>query len=142
MSKKEDNNKPLSDIKFYAAILYPDGDYRVEQFDTAEELAAKLKSLIDKDVSVFNFAGVQLKVSKPPFRHLLTPWGSTPLFNAETNMEPDESGYLGVDPIHLAEPPQLSAPNASRAMPDDDFFDDKDDNSLGVFDNVLPDPDS
>mgnify|MGYP006281432709 CR=1 FL=1 len=140
MSKKVDK-KIIDDIKYYAAILYPDGEYRVEQFDTEEALAEKLKSLVDKDVSVFNFAGVQLKVSKPPFRHLLTPWGSTPLFEAGAELEPDESGYLGVDPIHLAEPPQLSAPRAKQSQ-DDDFFDDKDDNSLGVFDNVLPDPDS
>jgi hypothetical protein len=141
MSKKEDS-KSISDVKFYAAILYPDGDYSVEQFDTEVALAEKLKSLVDKDVSVFNFAGTQLKVSKPPFRHLLTPWGSIPLFDSATELEPDDSGYLGVDPIHLADPPQLPISKTSRAPNDDEFFDDKDDNSMGVFDNILPDPDS
>jgi hypothetical protein len=134
--------KAIEDVKFYAAILYPDGDYRVEQFDTEAELADKLKSLVDKDVSVFNFAGAQLKISKPPFRHLLTPGGSLPLFDTTETLEPDDSGYLGVDPIHMADPPQLSNPKTSHTLHDDEFFDDKDDNSMGVFDNVLPDPDS
>jgi hypothetical protein len=137
-----DNQPKIFDVKFYAAILHPDGTYAVEQFDTVEALADRLTTLIDKDVSVFNFAGTQLKISKPPFRHLITPWVTLPLFNKDsTELEPDESGYLGLDPIHLMDPPQL--PAAKSKMPvDNEFFDDDDGASLGVFDSVLPDPDS
>jgi hypothetical protein len=74
---------------------------------------------------------------------LLTPWGSVPLFDANTaELEPDDSGYLGADFIHLAEPPQLNTPKPGRQPGNDDFFDDKEDTGLGVFDDVLPDPDS
>lgn len=139
MSEKRE----LDDIKFYAAILYPDGEYKVEQFDTVNDLSNRLKSLVDKDVSVFNFAGAQLKISRPPFRHLLTPWGSVPLFDANAaELEPDDSGYLGADFIHLAEPPQLNTPKPGRQSNNDEFFDDKEDTGLGVFDDILPDPDS
>jgi hypothetical protein len=139
MSEKLD----LPDIKFYAAILHSDGDYSVEQFDTADALASRLKELIDKDVSVFNFAGTQLKISLPPFRHLLTPWGAKPLFAVNTtDLEPDESGYLGVDLIHLTDPPALQTPKQSNAISDDDFFENKEDTSFGVFDDILPDPDN
>jgi hypothetical protein len=141
MSDKPD--KQLKEIKFYAAILYPDGEYKVEQFDTPDALANRLKSLVDKDVSVFNFAGVQLKVSRPPFRHLLTPWGAKPLFDSNTTeLEPDDTGYLGADFIHLSDPPPLSVPKQNKAGGNDEFFDDKEDAGMGVFDDILPDPDS
>lgn len=143
MNEKE--QQPAADTKFYAAILYHDGDYKVEPFDTLDLLVERLKSLIDQDASVFTFAGTQLRVSKPPFRHLLTPWGNKPLFDiAPDVLEADETGYLGCDPIHLADPPELKAPKQSQAFTQDsdEFFDDKEDGGLGVFDSVLPDPDS
>jgi hypothetical protein len=82
-------------------------------------------------------------VSKPPFRHLLTPWGAKPLFDIPSdNFAVDDTGYLGIDPIHLADPPELKTPARQNDADQDEFFDDKDDGGLGVFDNVLPDPDS
>jgi hypothetical protein len=133
----------IKEVKFYAAVLHPDGDYRVEQFDSVDELVTRLKDLIDRDVSVFTFAGTQLRVSKPPFRHLLTPWGAKPLFDIPSdNFTVDDTGYLGLDPIHLADPPELKTPLREHNTEQDEFFDDKDDGGLGVFDSVLPDPDS
>jgi len=105
----------------------------------------RLKELIDRDVSVFNFAGAQLHISKPPFRHLLTPWGAEPLFTVPAqDFEVDDTGYLGLDPIHIGDPPQLKLPKQTtrQANADNEFFDDTDDNTLGAFDNILPDPDS
>jgi hypothetical protein len=129
---------------YYAVILSPEGDFNVEAFDTLEKLTARLKELVNKDVSVFSFAGVRLNISKPPFRHLLTPWGNMPLFDVATDaLEPDETGYLGVDPIHLESPPEIKTPAAPKSSVNSgDFFSDEDDGSLNVFDSVLPDPDS
>lgn len=139
----EKETKALPVIKFYAAILHADGEYNVEEFETVEELSARLKELVDKDVSVFNFAGAQLKISKPPFRHLLTPWGAHPLFDVpEDALEPDDTGYLGLDAIHLAAPPEIKTPSNAQLAGSDAFFDDDDGPSPGVFDSVLPDPDS
>lgn len=139
----KDNESPPADSKFYAAVLYPDGEYACETFDTLAALVARLKELIDKDVSVFTFAGTQLKVSKPPFRHLLTPWGAQPLFDVpEDALEPDDTGYLGVDPIHLADPPEIQPRAGNNAADNDTFFDDNSSPELGVFDSALPDPDS
>jgi hypothetical protein len=65
-----------------------------------------------------------------------------PLFDAPTDFEEDETGYLGVDPINLDDPPQLKVPQTSRpTVSDADIFDD-DNGALGVFDGVLPDPES
>ena len=130
--------------KYYAVILSPEGDFKVEEFDALAQLVARLKELINRDVSVFSFAGTRLNISKPPLRYLLTPWGNTPLFDiAPDNLEPDETGYLGIDPIHLEAPPEIKAPNAPKSSVNSgDFFSDEDDGSLNVFDSVLPDPDS
>jgi len=129
---------------YYAVILSPEGDFRVEEFDTLEKLSARLKELVNRDVSVFSFAGVRLNISKPPFRHLLTPWGNMPLFDISADsLEPDETGYLGVDPVHLESPPEIKTPSAPKSSVNSgDFFSDEDDGSLNVFDSVLPDPDS
>lgn len=130
-------------LKFYAAILDIEGEYTVEEFDTLDALVARIKSLVNQDVSVFSFCGTQLKISKPPARHLMTPWGNKPLFDINDALEVDEKGYLGADPIYLHEPPQINVPASKQKQPEnaDDFFDDGD-NVLGVFDSVLPDPDA
>ncbi|NDD53101.1 hypothetical protein EBZ39_04340 [bacterium] len=129
---------------YYAVILSPEGDFKVEEFDELEKLTARLKELINKDVSVFSFAGVRLNISKPPFRHLLTPWGNMPLFDISTDsLEPDDTGYLGIDPVHLETPPEIKTPASPKlSVNSGDFFSDEDDGSLNVFDGVLPDPDS
>jgi hypothetical protein len=141
---KEKDNEQTE--KFYAVILHPDGDFKVESYSDLAGLVARLKALVDRDVSVFSFSGVQLKISKPPFRHLLTPWGPQPLFDVPSDsLEADDTGYMGADAAHLAPPPVLKSPDVSRALsPDvDEFFDDgNNETGLGVFDSVLPDPDS
>lgn len=129
---------------YYAAILTHDGEFKVEDFDSLAALVVRLKELVDKDVSVFSFAGVRLNISKPPFRHLLTPWGNLPLFDIQSDkLEPDDTGYLGVDPVHLEAPPEIKTPGAQKSSVNSgDFFSDEDDGALNVFDGVLPDPDS
>lgn len=136
----------LEKISFHAAVLNHDGTYFTQSFETLAELAEYLKRRIGQDVSVFAFAGERLKISKPPMRHLLVPGRDpVPLFDMVADFEEDESGYLGVDPINQEEPPQLKVPGNGKARPpapEEDLFDDVDDGGLGVFDNVLPDPDS
>lgn len=137
----------LEKISFHLAILDSDGAFSTQSFETIEALVTRLKNLIDQDVSVFAYAGERLKISKPPHRHLIVPGADpVPLFVLPEELEEDDSGYLGVDPINLAAPPQLKIPPASRASntPDgDEFFsDDNNSGGMGVFDTVLPDPDS
>jgi hypothetical protein len=143
MAEAENKDVPQPG-KYYAAILHSDGTYTVEEFDALEKLAARLRELIDRDVSVFTFAGTRLQISKPPFRHLLTPWGNLPLFTApDAELEPDDTGYLGLDPIHLEDPPEIKAPRAPKANSEsDEFFSEDTENVLNVFDSILPDPDS
>jgi hypothetical protein len=143
----DENKQPeppaLETIKFYAAVLTPDGAYTVQEFDTLEDLQSRLTELVDKDVTVFSFAGAQLKVSKPPFRHLLTPWGAKPLFSVPTdNFEEDTTGYLGLDPVHLEAPPQVRVPASKPSSSGDEFFSDDTDNVTNIFDTILPDPDN
>ena len=129
--------------RFYAVILHPDGTFATEQFDATEQMVARLKELVHRDVSVSCFCGVRLNISKPPMRYLMTPTGNLPLFDADPVIEPDDTGYLGVDPAHLEDPPQLSVPPSGRSSPaSDEFFSDDDGETINIFDNVLPDPDS
>jgi hypothetical protein len=134
----------IDTVRFYAAILTPEGSYTVQDFETLEELQTRIADLVDKDVTVFSFAGVQLKVSKPPFRHLLTPWGAKPLFTVPTeNFEEDTTGYLGLDPVHFEAPPQVRVPTAKQSSAaGDEFFSDDGDNVTNIFDTILPDPDN
>lgn len=111
---------------------------------TVEEAAARLRELVNKDVSVACFKGVRLNVSKPPMRYLMTPEGNIPLFDTDPVIEPDDTGYLGLDPAHLEDPPQLAVPPVGRPTPaSDEFFSDDDEgNAINIFDSALPDPDS
>lgn len=143
-AENKDKDRAPDVSKYYAAILHADGAYLVEEFDSVDALAGRLRELIDRDVSVFTFAGVRLQISKPPFRHLLTPWGNLPLFTApDAELEPDDTGYLGLDPIHLEEPPEIKSQPVARASAQaDEFFPEDNENVINVFDNILPDPDS
>jgi hypothetical protein len=75
---------------------------------------------------------------------LLTPTGPVPLFDINADkLEPDDTGYLGVDPAYLETPPEIKVPGVRTAStPTDEFFSEDDENTLNVFDNILPDPDS
>lgn len=130
-------------VAFYAVILHPDGSFVTETFAAVEELSARLKELVNRDVSVSCFKGARLNISKPPLRYLMTPSGNIPLFDTEPAIEPDDSGYLGVDPAHLEDPPQLSVPPVGRpTTASDEFFSDDEGDAINIFDNALPDPDS
>lgn len=138
-----DENQPptLSDIKYYAAVLTSTGALETRSFDTSEALASYLHELIDHDVSVACFAGTKLGISKPPFRHLITPWGSQPLFNQPpSELEEDASGYLGLDPVHLESPPTINVQPSQTAVAEDEFFSDDNDDTLDIFNSTLPDP--
>lgn len=131
-------------ISFHAAVLLSDGTFVAEEYDSLPALVARLKQLIDEDVSVFAYQGTRLPVSKGPLRYLLVP-GAEPiaLYDTPEELEPDDTGYLGVDPIHLSDPPQLRVPAQGRpTTKQEEFFDGDGGNILGAFDDVLPDPDS
>lgn len=141
MTDEQPEDQPAQ--TYWAVVLHPDGTFATEEHATLEELAARLKTLIDQDVSVSCFHGTRLPISKPPLRYLMAPTGNIALFNVPNAPEPDDSGYLGVDPIHMQDPPQLKMPNTKTTTPgNDEFFDDANDDVMGVFDGVLPDPDS
>ena len=133
-------------ISFHAVILTSEGELRAESFETVEELVTRIRALVNQDVTVFAFRGERLHISKPPTRHLLVPGDvPIPLFELFAPLEPDETGYLGVDPINLAGPPQLATPPASRSGAGNtqpDLFQDDEANVFNVFDDSLPDPDS
>ncbi|NDD52927.1 hypothetical protein EBZ39_03465 [bacterium] len=147
MTEPENNqtDSVFPPVKFYTAVLTADGEFSVHEFDTVDDLQHKLKSLVDKDATAFNFAGMQLKISKGPFRYLLTPWGNKPLFTEPgDNFEVDDTGYLGHDAIHLQPPAEIVVPE-KRSAPqplEKEFFPDDDENIADIFDKILPDPDS
>lgn len=130
--------------KYYAVILTAEGDTRVEEFASAAAMAIRLRELVDRDVSVFPFFGQRCHISKPPFRYLMTPTDNIALFDAPTDkLEPDDTGYLGVDPVYFEGPPQIKVPATHN--PDaqaDEFFEDSSEDVAGIFDNILPDPEA
>lgn len=144
MSDNENSQPAPSDNsnKYYAVVLTTAGDLETSGFDTLPELVSFLRSLVDRDVSVSCFMGQRLGISKPPTRCLLTPDGPQPLFDPMTDdLEEDETGYLGVDPIHLEEPPTIDVPRQNTVAPDE-FFSDENDAAINIFDSALPDPDA
>jgi hypothetical protein len=143
MAAKEQREVQSAPEQFGVVMLTADGEFKTELFATLDELVRRLVALVDHDVSVSCFVGRPLPISKPPYRHLLTPWGNKPLFPQSTDaLEPDETGYLGVDPIHLMPPAAINVPRQSKEAADDEFFDDTDGDTIDIFNGVLPDPDS
>jgi len=134
-------NNEAATPEWFAVILQADGSFLTEAFLSAEELATRLKELINKDVSVSCFRGERVLISKPPLRYLMLEAGNIPLFDAEAEVEPDDTGYLGVDPIHLEPPPAIEQPRRA-SVANDEFFSDDDEDALGIFDSALPDPDA
>ena len=126
---------------YHVVILQHNGDFVTESFVTVQELAQRLRELIDRDVSVACFKGDRLKISKPPFRYLMTADETVPLWDTPENIEADETGYMGVDPVYLEGPPQIHTPTQQSAAQPDEFFTDDTSQVRNVFDDLLPDPD-
>lgn len=129
-------------VLYHAVILQHDGNFVTETFATLPELATRLKTLIDKDVSVSCFKGTRLQISKPPYRYLITPDANIALWDVPETIEPDDTGYLGVDPAHLEGPPQIAQPQADPDTQPDEFFSDDTIEARNIFDDALPDPDT
>lgn len=129
---------------WHVVILDTYGTFSTETFETAEQLAERLKALVDCDVSVSCFFGSRVLISKPPLRYLMAPPGNIPLFAAQPTIEPDDTGYLGLDPKHLEDPPTLRPPSAGPSSGVDEFFADDDEggDTINIFDSALPDPDA
>lgn len=129
---------------WHVVILDTYGTFSTETFETADQLAARLKDLVDHDVSVSCFYGARIQISKPPLRYLMTPQGNIPLFAEQPEIEPDDTGYLGVDPKHLEDPPSLRPPtqHSGQGTTDEFFSDDDGGDAINIFDNALPDPDA
>jgi hypothetical protein len=141
MAAKKEDRQILFTRGYHAAVLLPTGDFVVETFESAGDLATRLKELIDRDVSVYCFSGDRLQISKPPYRYLMTPEENIPLYNVPEEPEPDDTGYLGVDPAHLEDPTPLQTPPAQITQPDE-FFSDDTNEIRNIFDDALPDPDA
>lgn len=131
----------IPDPQFHAVVLHHDGTFAPEVFASSAALAIRLQELVNKDVSVVCYQGRRLHISKPPLRYLMLPDGNVPLFAANQSIEPDDSGYLGVDPIHLEGPAQLNVPAAKPGVAPDEFFSDDDGDTINIFDAAMPDPD-
>jgi hypothetical protein len=71
----------------------------------------------------------------------MTPEENIPLYNVPEEPEPDDTGYLGVDPAHLEDPTPLQTPPAQITQPDE-FFSDDTNEIRNIFDDALPDPDA
>ena len=126
--------------KFHVVVLDSSGAFSAESFQTEEELVARLKALINTDVSVSCFYGDRLPVSKAPYRHLILHDHSVALYDVPSTLEADDSGYLGADPALLEGPPVINhAPPATAG--ENDFFSEETDNIGSIFDDALPDPD-
>lgn len=131
------------EAEFHVVILTAAGDFVTESFDTAQLLADRLRDLINRDVSVACFQGARLKISKPPYRYLMTKEMNVALWAAPADIEPDDTGYLGVDPAYLEGPPQITVAESPTAKPqDDEFFSDQVSEIHNIFDDALPDPDA
>jgi hypothetical protein len=128
-------------LAWHVVILDTYGTFSTETYETADALALRLKDLVDRDVSVSCFCGARVQISKPPLRYLMTPQGNIPLFDEQPDIEPDDTGYLGVDPKHLEDPPVLQPPRAATGTADE-FFSDDDGDAINIFDSALPDSDA
>lgn len=133
------NEKP--EDTWHVVILHQTGELVTESFQDSQKLAARLRELIDRDVSVSCFRGERLKISKPPYRYLMTKDANVPLWEVPEVIEPDDTGYLGVDPVYFEGPPQVQAPSQTAPNPDE-FFSDEANEIRNIFDDALPDPDA
>lgn len=116
--RREGARESLAPAWFLVEI--PDGESpTLHEFNTAEEVAARIRTIDDSETIVFAFCGYQAAISQPPYRYLMLPGGlNLPAFVTpdESPIEVDPSGYLGSD---LAEPAEISVrrpdePAASR----------------------------
>ncbi len=99
---------------YLLTVVPEDGILRFENLATEDELKFRIRQLLDsgEEVAISVSVGYQLRISKPPLRHLVTPWGNLPLFDPlppDLTLETD--GYIG---------PRYEAPALMTDPPDTD----------------------
>jgi hypothetical protein len=85
----------------FQLVVIPEDDFpSVEQYITIEEMIARIKSLIGKNVYLFPGVGQTYTITKGRLRYLQTPLGSFPLFDMDAPQSPVASltGWMG-DPM-------------------------------------------
>jgi len=130
------NSRRLASQAFYLVILPEDDFPEIVQFDRVDDLLTRIKSLLDKEVSLFPFMGNHMPITAGANRFLITPYGALPLFDIPdpTTAAVAEHGYVGPpDPslsIPKTEQPEgqlpkvLAVESAEPAAPDEDDEDD------------------
>jgi len=107
-------------------IIFPENDWpRCEEYTTADELVAVLKSLLGTNCHVYPFLGHRMVVTAGPHHFLKTPYGALPLFDltGPDGAQEVEHGWLG-DSLHppMAPQPDEENPHATPAGDSDEFL--------------------
>jgi hypothetical protein len=100
---------------FILTILPETGILRFEHIETEEELAFRIRQLLDsgEEVSISVSFGFRLQISKPPLRYLVAPWGKTPLFDPlPQELQLEDDGYIGK---------RYEAPGAETESPEEEL---------------------
>lgn len=97
----------------FSMIVFEDGDFRTQQFNTLDEFTAAIKKLLGTDAHVFPFIGYRMPISKPPLQYLVRPAGDPiPLFDLPSTLTLIDDGYLGRE-IEIAHLPVNNSPGGA-----------------------------
>lgn len=101
---------------FYTTSI---GDAGVHEFDNIDDLVSKIREYEGEDVTLFPVMGWRMRISKPPMRYLLTPFGNLPLFEMPTlDNVSDDDAYMGEATVPMTAP--TSSPDERGATPEDE----------------------
>jgi hypothetical protein len=90
------NNIKRPNEAFWLVVCHEGDRPEIRDFTDLDSLIAAIKSYDGQDVCVFPLLGFKMGISKPPMRHLITPFGHIPLFDLPDidDLEEDD-GFMG-----------------------------------------------
>jgi hypothetical protein len=122
---------------YHLVVIPDDGDAETREFETAEQLAAACRDLIDHPVQVFAFRGDACRFTRTRPITLFTPEG-TFVLGGEPEAEAAPGGYFG-DPKQAPQPSKAAPAGAAQPMYPEEFDDGEEDDPGDDGDDDLDD---
>jgi hypothetical protein len=110
---------------YHLVVIPDDGEPETREFETADQLAAACRALIDHPVQAFAFRGAACRFTRTRPITLFTPEG-TFVLGDEPEAEAAPGGYFG-DPKQVPQPNKVAPAGAAQPMYPEEFDDGEED---------------
>jgi len=115
MLRQRINRARTPDQRFWLFVFSEDDGPAAEEYDTLDAMIERIREIDQqasesgRSVAVYPTLAYRMRITKPPYRYLMTPFGHIPMFELpEFDTADGTDAYLGAPPRQMEVPTQSS----------------------------------